>query len=1475
MRNIWRTGFIILAVGGLAFAAEGEVSLMALSPSNLYAGGTGSITVTSVNAEDQSPADVAVSAWMETLDATSAYPLASGNTGPQGRFYAAFPTPEVTPGAYRIKVQGPAESGVLQSTVTVRSLPVLFVETDKPIYRPGQTIQGRALLLNNQLMPGEGTVDLSISDAKGIKMFRQTLDTNTYGVAPFELPLATELNYGTWKLTAQAGSSHTAVDVRVEKYVLPKFDLKINTARDYFPVNERVQGSVSAFYFFGKPVDGTAEIRASRYVGVWEEYATYTGTLEDGLAPFDFPPVNYVSGTPSNGGAGNLLIELTVTDTSGHAESYSEFFKIPQGDLQLQVIPLVPRIVPETSFDVAVTAQDPSGASAECSGTLTVQYVLFIPAESGAYFDWPAPETQAFATSGGVARITLTAPKNALYCTLTASAKSGDQQITAAASLFGAYSPSSSFIRIMRTSNEPVTVGGIVSFDVLASKTGTVYYDVFAAGRTVFSGYAQGTTLAFQTTPAMTPQAKVVAYVINADNEISADAVPFEVAAANTGLEAWFGAEQVLPGDPVQAGFQAGAQAMLGVSIVDESVYALNQGRLNLREVFDALESAYMAPQVETHPSGALDILTGAGYNVMTSPDFSVPQIPQVWLTYLGGGEGWVDVALGEGESAIPEEEEGNGLAEVTRVRQFFPETWVWMPDLLTDATGGAVLDLTAPDSITTWKLHAVSTSGQGVGIADSELVVFQEFFGEPDLPYAVTRGETFPVRVQVYNYLDTPQNVQVELTADSWFEMLEESTKTVNVEANSVSLVSFLIRPAALGEQIVEVTLRSPQRADAVRKPLLVEAEGTRREEVENGDIDAGETLLISRSLPNGIVSGSGKVLLSITPSIAAQCINGLDNLLGMPYGCGEQNMIFTAPDVQVLRYLDATDQAAPEVRAKAEHYITTGYQRELTYRRSDGSFSAFGDDDDSGSLWLTAFVLKVFSDARGIIAVDEGVLGEAAYWIQNRQETDGSWAPFGFLYHPDLVGGNDGVFPLTAYVALALHAFNPSSPGLSNASAYLASHLGEMADNSYGLAIGALALQRLNNPAAATALSQLLERVQSDEHGVYWEPFPIETTAYAVLALIEAGMYGSVNDAVAWLAAQRNSLGGYTSTQDTVMAIEALLAAAVGQGRDTDLTVTAREAETIPGEGEKAGAVLAQFTVTPDNFDVLQQIEIPPGEPIELTATGSGRVNFQVVRKYNVILPGQTTPGPVELDIAYSANHVEVDDLVDVAVTITYHGALGNEGAPEAESPLEPEKSGMMLIDAGVPTGFSPVAATIDALKEQGLISRYEIAGRKVILYIFDMEAGQTLHLQYQVQAKFPVRALVPDSYAYKYYEPDVRDEVKGQTITVELSGSVVIQSVHTADEDGDGAISLPELLRIIQFFNSDGYHCEVGTEDGFAPGTGSQLCNPHAADYMPQDWRISLSELLRMIQFYNMGGYQACPDAGTEDGYCPKTA
>lgn len=51
----------------------------------------------------------------------------------------------------------------------------------------------------------------------------------------------------------------------------------------------------------------------------------------------------------------------------------------------------------------------------------------------------------------------------------------------------------------------------------------------------------------------------------------------------------------------------------------------------------------------------------------------------------------------------------------------------------------------------------------------------------------------------------------------------------------------------------------------------------------------------------------------------------------------------------------------------------------------------------------------------------------------------------------------------------------------------------------------------------------------------------------------------------------------------------------------------------------------------------------------------------------------------------------------------------------------------------------------------------------------------------------------------------------------------------------------------------------------------------CCPHGSDYNPDapDWRIDLTELLRLVQFFNSSGYHPCPGEDSEDGFCPGTA
>jgi hypothetical protein len=107
------------------------------------------------------------------------------------------------------------------------------------------------------------------------------------------------------------------------------------------------------------------------------------------------------------------------------------------------------------------------------------------------------------------------------------------------------------------------------------------------------------------------------------------------------------------------------------------------------------------------------------------------------------------------------------------------------------------------------------------------------------------------------------------------------------------------------------------------------------------------------------------------------------------------------------------------------------------------------------------------------------------------------------------------------------------------------------------------------------------------------------------------------------------------------------------------------------------------------------------------------------------------------------------------------------------------------------------------------------------------------------------------------------------------------------HSADTNRDLRISLLELTRVIELYNTrqgnlrtGAYRVQDGTEDGFAsepaPVPGAALTRHHSAD-TDRNGRLSLYELTRVIELYHTreaatrtGRYSLRP--GSEDGFTP---
>ena len=167
------------------------------------------------------------------------------------------------------------------------------------------------------------------------------------------------------------------------------------------------------------------------------------------------------------------------------------------------------------------------------------------------------------------------------------------------------------------------------------------------------------------------------------------------------------------------------------------------------------------------------------------------------------------------------------------------------------------------------------------------------------------------------------------------------------------------------------------------------------------------------------------------------------------------------------------------------------------------------------------------------------------------------------------------------------------------------------------------------------------------------------------------------------------------------------------------------------------------------------MQTVEVPAGVPVELQAAGKGEAVVQGVLRYNLPKPEEVRP-VFDIKVDYDTAQVAVDDVVAVDVSVAFN-------------PPEPMKAGMVVVDVSVPTGFAPVDESLERLLDAPKVKRYDVAGRKVIVYMEDMSPGEKRSFSFDVRALYPVRAKGAASQAYSYYSPEWRGETLSAALDV----------------------------------------------------------------------------------------------------------
>ncbi|XP_048243516.1 CD109 antigen-like isoform X7 [Haliotis rufescens] len=1315
-------------------------------------------------------------------------------------------------GSYKLKVTG---SGGLtfsnETTLTYNHKSMsIFIQTDKAMYKPGQTVHFRAFAMFPDMKLYTGDMNIDIFDPNSNKIKQWVAVKDASGVNTNYLPTSSQPVLGDWKIKVTAGAVTEEKVFTIAEYVLPKFEVTVELPSYGLVSDDHITATVKAKYTYGKPVKGTINLEAKleRYYRPWNYHGAepmITKTMAiDGESKVTLSLADMKKVFPN--GLNNQKIEVTANVTEGLTGiilNGSSTVKIYQYATKLSFAPSDPKTFkPGLKYIAYLQVQQQDGRPVQTSTqrvTVSTRVTSQIKQTTTPAFYYPRttsytiPDQTFSVPDTGLVPIEVHIPANASSVSLTV--KYG--KVSSSKSIEKSYSPSDNYIQLLLKSQQ-LSAGSNVNFDVKVTESiSELFYQVMSRGSIVATGYIDKANLASFSIPVtskMAPNARIIVYYVRKDGEIVTDSVSFDVDGAfENKVSISMDKTTAQPGDSVNVQVTADPQSLVNLLAVDQSVLLLKSGNdITQSEVISELKSYDTIKSVGGGgfggpiPLGAVarrkrmvlpwggwwgfptyyggsdanQIFQNSGVAVMTDAlvyKYVKPYYPVRY--YEKGMAGPLPGGVAHQTAA---------LKEVEKIRSDFPETWLWT-NKTSGTDGKAVISTTVPDTITSWVASAFAVNAQsGLGIAptSAKIRVFRPFFVSLNLPYSVTRGEQLALQAIVFNYLtqdvdavvSIPQskdylNVVIDANGREQTES-KDQTQTVYVKAGGATSVYFPIVPATLGKIDLTVSARSTLAADAVKRQLLVEPEGTPKEYNVPVLIDLKQATSFSKNvpitLPQNVVSGSQTARITAIGDLMGPTVSGLDSLLRMPTGCGEQTMLGLAPDVFVTNYLTATKQLTGDIEDKAIKYMESGYQRELTYQHKDGSFSAFGDRDPSGSMWLTAFVIKTFHQAKPYTFIDDDVLTRAIDWMVARQKADGSFPEPGRVIHKDMTGGSNKGASLTAYVLIALLENNDLVGNVQQRIRTATTKALQFLENEtpaddYSLAIITYALQLAGSTKTDTSFATLnshaivkdgfkywhrpeVKTTQSTTK--YWRPpstkkaIDIEMTAYALLIFGEKNDFSGGLNIMKWLASQRNPHGGFSSTQDTVLALQALSEfAKMAYSNNFDIQVTV-----------SSGSFRHQFSVNQNNALVLQSVELPSiPSSVNVQATGSGIALVEVAVFFNV--------------------EAEVEEpTFDVTVTLLSED-INSITVQTCTRWLSTGASGMAIQELGVPSGFDADLETLTKLKT---LKRVETPNKKVVLY-FDEIGTTPVCLSVTLQRTGLVAKSQPVPVrVYDYYEP-----------------------------------------------------------------------------------------------------------------------
>ena len=226
-------------------------------------GGSGGCQISVVNTKNTEPLQAKIKINLLDSKKRLVKKLLEGKTDEKGLLTANFEIPKVKDeGEHFLEIKASSKSGsdkILEkiNVLSISSANKVTINLDKLLYKPGDEVNYRALLTNNNDdRPIKTDAVVTILDGNENRVYSKSLSSSEYGIVNGKLQLADQVNSGTYKIKVEVGKTSSEKLFEVKPYVMPKFKAIIDTDKKEYLVGELIKGKITANYFFGQPVKG-------------------------------------------------------------------------------------------------------------------------------------------------------------------------------------------------------------------------------------------------------------------------------------------------------------------------------------------------------------------------------------------------------------------------------------------------------------------------------------------------------------------------------------------------------------------------------------------------------------------------------------------------------------------------------------------------------------------------------------------------------------------------------------------------------------------------------------------------------------------------------------------------------------------------------------------------------------------------------------------------------------------------------------------------------------------------------------------------------------------------------------------------------------------------------------------------------------------------------------------------------------------